>query len=506
MIAQRVRRVMFCVCVLGVMADIGLTAPAEWQSVKRFGASGDGVSKDTAAIRRAVDAASAAGGGTVYLPPGTYLSGTIDLKSNVTLHLDTGATLLGSTDLADYPKRVPKIRSYTDNYADQCLIYGEDVENVAIVGRGTIDGQGASFKSRTYKDRPYMIRIFTSKGVLVEGVTLRNSPMWVQHYLACEDVTLRGLQVISRVNRNNDMIDIDGCRNVRISDCYGVTGDDTITLKSTSMHPCENVSITNCVVSSNCNGIKMGTETNGGFENITISNCTVFDTGLAGIALEIVDGGTMDGVTISNISMRGVQSPIFMRLGDRARVYEEDMERPPVGAMRNINISNVIATRATDLGCPISGLPGHPIENVSLSNIQLTFAGGGKRDAMDREIPEEPARYPECKMFGTLPAYGFFCRHVEGLTFRNVDVRFERPDARPALFCDDVKDLRVDGLSAQCVEGGAPMIVLKDVEGGLICGCLAPKNCETFLQLRGDTKEVRQIGNNLDRAANKVNE
>ncbi len=469
-------------------------------SVKRFGAAGDGELKDTGAIQKAVDAASAAGGGTVLFPAGTYLTGTIFLKSKVTLHLAAGATLLGSTDLEDYPHRSPKIRSYTDNYADQCILYGEELENIAIVGRGVIDGQGASFKSRTYKNRPYIIRIFTSRNILVGGITLRNSAMWVQHYLGCENVTLRGLTVHSRCNANNDMIDIDGCRNVRISDCYGESDDDSITLKSTSEHPCENVAINNCVVSSRCNAIKMGTETHGGFRNIAISNCSVFRTGLAGVALEIVDGGTLDGVTVSNITMRGVRSPIFLRLGNRARVFKKDMPKPGMGSFRNVNISNILATGATNQGCPISGLPGYPIENVSLSSIQITFAGGGTVEDSARAVPEKPSSYPECTMFGKLPAYGFFCRHVKGLTLNNIDLRFAQPDLRPALFLEDVQDLDVSGLKAQSSPGGAPLIIFNDVQGALIRGSIAPRGTATFLSLLGGTKEVSVMGNDLSGA------
>lgn len=466
-----------------------------------FGAQGNGQANDTAAIQKAIDAASKGGGGTVYFGPGTYLTGTLFLKSGVCLHLDAGATLLGSTDLEDYPHVVPKIRSYTDNYVKQSIIYGEDLHDVAIVGRGVIDGQGASFKSRTYENRPYMIRLIASRDILIENITIRNSAMWVQHYLACDNLTVRGITVHSRVNRNNDMLDIDCCHNVRVSDCYGESDDDTIVLKSTADRTCENITITNCVLSTRCNGIKMGTESNGGFRNITISNCTLFNIGLAGIALETVDGGTLDGVTVSNITMRRVRVPVFLRLGNRARPFKKDMEKPGMGQYRNVNISNIIAREAGNIGCSITGLPGHPIENVSLSNIHLTFAGGGTREDVEREVPEHPERYPECTMFGTLPAYGFYCRHVDDLSLRNIDVRWEKDDYRPALVCDDVRDLAVDGFSGQCVADGSPMVILNDVIGALIRGCTAPVNASVFLRLQGKTEGISVVGNDLGHAA-----
>jgi polygalacturonase len=173
--------------------------------------AGDGVRPNTKPIQAAIDACAKAGGGTVYFPAGTYLSGTIVLKSHVTLHLDSGAALLGSKNLEDYPAHIPALRSYTDTYTDKSLVYAEDVENIAITGHGVIDGQGAAFHG-PYKVRPYLMRFVSCRNVSVDGVTIKDSPMWVQHYLACDDVTIRGITVHSRVNGNNDGIDIDGCR------------------------------------------------------------------------------------------------------------------------------------------------------------------------------------------------------------------------------------------------------------------------------------------------------
>ena len=242
-------------------------------NVLDHGAVGDGVRMNTTAIQSAVDACSKRGG-AVFFPPGAYLSGTIVLKSGVTLHLSPGSVLRGSTRLADYPSRVPAMRSYADNYTDKSLIYAENVHDVGIEGRGVIDGQGGAFKG-DYKLRPYTLRFIGCRNVWVSDVALRDSPMWVQHYLGCENVSIRGVEVRSRVNLNNDGIDIDSCERVRISDCDVWTGDDSIVLKSTTARPCKDVVITNCILSSLCNALKMGTESNGGFENTAISNCTI---------------------------------------------------------------------------------------------------------------------------------------------------------------------------------------------------------------------------------------
>jgi len=410
-------------------------------NVRDYGVAGDGRQLNTKALQKAVDACAAAGGGVVYFPPGRYLTGTIYLKSNVTLHLETGAVLLGSKNLQDYPATVPAFPSYTDNYTEKSLIYGEKVENVAIEGRGVLDGQGAAFKG-PYKVRPYLIRVVSSKNVAVTGVTIQDSPMWVQHYLDCDNVAIRGITVSSRCNQNNDGIDIDSSSRVRISDCDISSGDDAIVLKSTSARPCRDVVITNCVLSTACNALKMGTESNGGFENIAISNCSIYDTRLAGIALEIVDGGLLDRVNISNITMNNVSCPIFVRLGNRARPFKEGMEKPGIGRLRNVLISNVQASGANKVGCSITGSPGRPVENITLDHILIEFTGGGTLEDARSQVPENPDKYPEYSMFGVLPAYGFYCRHARNITFDHVETSVARPDQRPALVSEDVEGLR----------------------------------------------------------------
>lgn len=438
--------------------------------VRDYGAIGDGATLDTKAIQSAIDACVQSGGGKVYLHSGTFLSGTIYLKSNITLYIEAGAVLLGSTDLKDYPVTVPEYRSYTDNYTDKSLIYAEKAENISIAGRGVIDGQGGSpsFKfgrpSREhYKKRPFIIRIIECKNVSIRDVTIQNSPMWVQHYLACENVLIDGITVRSVVNQNNDGIDIDSCVNVRISNCNIISGDDAIVLKSTSDRPCKNITITNCVLSSRCNALKMGTESNGGFQNITISNCTLYDTRLAGIALELVDGGVFDKVIVSNITMDNVKGGIFIRLGNRARPFtakgpggsagtftvEEGSVMPGMGSMSNIIISNVQATGIGVVGCSITGLPNFPIENVTLENIRIKYEGGGSREDAAKKVPEKADSYPEFSMFGVLPAYGFYIRHVKNLRLSRVDLEFAGTDHRPALVLDDVDGVVFDQLKAQ---------------------------------------------------------
>ena len=437
--------------------------------VRDYGAKPDGKTLCTKSIQRAIDRCAKAGGGIVYLGRGTFLSGTIYMKSGVTLKLDAACTLLGSKNLKDYPETVQAFRSYTDNYTNKSLIYGEKLDRIAITGSGIIDGQGASFEG-PYMVRPYMIRFIQCSNVTVKDVTIKNSPMWVQHYLACDDVRISGITVRSLVNHNNDGIDIDSCERVVISDCNILSGDDAIVLKSTSARVCKNVTVSNCVLSTRCNALKMGTESNGGFENIVITGCSIYDTRLAAVALEIVDGGTMDRIVVSNITMNKIGAPIFVRLGNRARPFKKDMDKPGIGIMRNITISNIEATGANATGCAISGLPQAKIENITLSNIRLSFAGGGTKEDADRAIPEKPDAYPEYSMFGKLPAYGLYCRHVKGLKLLNVQLQLADTDQRHGLVMEDVEDALIDDLSGPCPPEADSTIRLNDVKEVFIRG------------------------------------
>ena len=448
---------------LSLLAMASALGAEKVYDVRDCGAKADGKTLCTGAIQKAIDQCSKDGGGTVYLAPGTFLSGTIYIKTGVTLRLDAGCTLLGSKDLKDYPPTVQVFRSYTDNYTDKSLIYAENAERIAIIGRGTIDGQGASFEG-PYKVRPYIIRFIECRNVTVENITIRNSPMWVQHYMACDDVRITGLTVRSLVNRNNDGINIDSCHRVVISDCNISSGDDAIVLKSTSARVCRDVTVSNCIVSSRCNGLKMGTESNGGFKNIVMTGCSIYDTRLAGVALEIVDGGTMDRVVVSNITMDKIGAPIFLRLGNRARPFKKDMERPGIGAMRNITISNIEATGANPTGCAISGLPEAKIENVTMSNLRLSFDGGGTKADAGRTVDEKPEDYPEYSMFGKLPAHGLYCRHIKGLKLLNVQLQLAKGDQRSAVVLEDVEDAFIDCLDAQSSPGAGEVIRLTRVK------------------------------------------
>lgn len=448
--------------------------------VTDFNAVGDGQTLNTKAIQETIDKCHTNGGGTVIIPTGIFLCGGLVMKDNVELHISRGATLLGSTKLEDYDLQpLPKYRSLKDQQGGfRALIYAEGAENIAVTGAGTINGQGEQYPlgKDDFATRPRGIQFISCKNVTVEGLNLRNSAMWMQHYLDCENVIIRGLRVYNHANRNNDMMDIDGSRRVTVSDCIGDTDDDGITFKSTGPSPCEDILVTNCTVSSHCNAIKMGTESTGGFKNITITNCTIKPsivtdkkiygqyTGIGGVALELVDGGEMENIAISNIAIKGTTVPLFIRLGNRARKYMKEAPEPPVGSLKNIVISNIVATDCESVSSNISGIPGYPVKNITLNNIQLNYKGGIKAGEYEMEPPEKEEKYPRPHMFGTLPACGLFIRHAKNIDINGLVITTQNPDVRPPLWADDVDRLTIDNLRVNLPEYSGELISGKQVK------------------------------------------
>ena len=430
-------------------------------NIRDFGAVGDGTTLNTNAIQATVDVCNKNGGGRVVIPAGIWLSGTILMKDNVELHLGHGSTLMGSKRHEDYPRQpTPEFRSHKDIGGFYALIYAEGVNNIAITGSGTINGQGKYQKPRygggDQDGRPRNIVFVSCRNIRIEGIRMRDSGMWNQHYLDCDNLIIRGLDVYNHVNRNNDAVDIDGCRRVTISDCHFDTDDDGITLKSTGSAPTEDVVITNCSISSHCNAIKAGTESSGGFRNITISNCVVtpsrhrgkpiFKTpvnGITGISLIIVDGGIMENITVNNIVIDGPMAPIYIRLGNRARKYTEGIPEPKMGKVRNIAISNVVARSHGNFGSSITGVPGYYVENISLSNIQLFAKGNITANDFRIKVSEDERGYPQPTAWGNLPAFGLFLRHVRGVTLDGVMMGVEEPDVRCPVWADDVQQMSI---------------------------------------------------------------
>lgn len=470
-------------------------------NVRDFKAAGDGTTNDTAAIQEAIERAHGAGGGTVLLPNGTYLSGTVQLRSGVTLHLEEGATLLGSPTLGDYLN--------ASGHGPLALVLAQDAHKVAITGRGRINGQGERFPRKdNAPGRPFAIKFIDCQDVLLVDIRVEDSAAWVIHLLGCERAVVRGVSVWSHANFNNDGLDIDACTDVAVSQCHFDCQDDAICLKSTPDRVCQNVVISDCIASSHCNLIKMGTASAGGFRNITITNCVLVapryskkingsDRGIGGINLEMVDGGSMDQVAISNISMQGITLPLFIRLAARHR-----KPGAPASVLRNINLSDILATGLGKLGASITGLPGQEVENVNLSNITFCYEGGGTAQDASREVPEHAAGYPEGSMFGTLPSWGLYCRHVRGLALHNVQLRLTGADARHALDFDDVTNLQVDALQCDFSPGAAPLLRMVHTRDALIRGCRPVAPAGVFLKLEGrENAGIALLANDFRSAA-----
>ncbi|MEZ5426853.1 MAG: glycoside hydrolase family 28 protein [Pyrinomonadaceae bacterium] len=493
----------------------------EFYNVRNFGAKGDGKTLDTDAINKAIETAAKAGGGTVFFPAGTYLSFSIRLKSRITLYLDNGATILAAdpeTDGGKYdvfePNEFDMYQDFGHSHWKNSLMWGIGIEDFAIVGQGRIDGKGLSRKSpgpqkpRTEGETPTSMKDNVSplgetsalremeglgtKAVALKSsrnITLKDFSIFRGGHFALlatgvDNLTIDGL----RVDTNRDGFDIDSCRNVRISNVYVNTpNDDAIVLKSSYAlgfaRATENVTITNSQVSGFDLGtfldgtfgttqefapdkdrvtgrIKFGTESNGGFKNITITNINFVHC--RGLAIETVDGGNIEDVVVSNITMRDITTaPIFIRLGRRQR----GPEGAPVAKARRIIIDNVIVSDAHgEFASIIAGLRESPIEDVRLSNIRIHYKGGGTKEDAMRKVPENEKNYPEPSMFGTIPAYGFYVRHARGIKFENVAVSFEKEDARPAFWLENVNGAEFFRTTAQLAEG-ARMFVLNEVVG-----------------------------------------
>jgi len=485
----------------GAISSSSATVPPKRNSqlfdVREFGAKGDGKAMDTPAINTAIEAAAEAGGGTVYFAAGNYLCFSIHLKSKVELYLDAGSVIVAADppsqkgapgfDLPEPNKPWEEYQDFGHNHWHNSLIWGEKLEGVAIQGSGLIWGKGLS---RGEGVGP----IAELPGVANKAIALKN----------CRNVILRDFSILHgghfgilatgvdnvtidnlKIDTNRDGMDIDCCRNVRISNCtVNSPWDDAICLKSSyalgEARATEMVTISDCLVTGSYeegtmldatfkrfpastdvdrNGrIKFGTESNGGFRNITVSNC-IFD-GCFGLTILSVDGATIEDVSISNITMRDVVgSPIFLRLGSRMR----GPAGVAVGSIKRVNISNIVSSNGTSKFCSmITGVPGHYIEDVKISNILIEHPGGGTKQEAALQLQEKEKEYPEPNMFGTTPAHGFLIRHAKGIEISDFKMRLKEQDARPSFILQDVEQADFSNIKSPKVQN-VPEFVLNDV-------------------------------------------
>jgi polygalacturonase len=475
--------------------------------VASFGAKGDGKTQNREAINKAIEAAAAAGGGTVEFPAGTWVTGSVHLRSNVTLQFDRGAVIEASSEASAYdppePNEWDKFQDSGHSHFHNSMMWGENLENIAIVGGGRISG-----KALTRGDRgaggDKVIALKLCRNVTLRDISIANGGHFGILATGVDNLTIDNIMI----DTNRDGIDIDSCRNVRISNSsINSPNDDAITLKGThalgAARTSENITITNCLVSgfeigSLLDGtykrtvklapdrdgptgrIKIGTESEGDFHNITVSN-VVFDTS-RGLALESVDGSHIEDVSVSNITMRDVSNaPIFIRLGSRMRAPEGTAP----GSIKRINISNIVAYNADPrYGSIISGIPGHDIEDVRLSGIRILYRGGLTLDQIAKQpadlvntfffrasggvpprepydTPEREKEYPEPSMFGMVPAYGFFIRHAKRIELSDIDLATITEDRRPAFVLDSVEGIELKDCKSQKVSGVPTLVMIK---------------------------------------------
>ena len=490
---------------------------AQEYNIISFGAKSDGKTLATEAIQTAIDIASKNGGGKVIVPEGYFLSGSIILKTGVELHLHENAIILGSTNPYDY-KSTNRWKS---------LILANNQDNISITGKGIINGQGQKlalkvdslfyagkldsihYNLRRKRPgeymRPQIIEMGNCKDVLISEVTLKNAACWVQTYDKCENLNIDRIKVDSDAYWNNDGIDISDCTNVRITGCYVNAADDGICLKSHSKdHINDNIYIADCTIRSSASAIKFGTASYGGFKNITIENITIFDTYRSALAFEAVDGGHIENVVVNNVSATNTGNAIFIKLGHRNKEGK-------IGTIKNISIKNLnvhIPFAKPDLEyviqgpvspffhnifpASISGLPGHNVQNISLENISISYPGRGDQGYANlplyrlNSVPEKEFSYPEFSMFGELPSWGLYVRHVDELTMKNVRLSARKQDYRPAYVFDDVRNINIERGSIFSLSKHS-QFVIKDVRG---------LNVNNLSVDGSELKEIKSFGEN----------
>ncbi len=495
---------LFCFLLLNAGLHVALAQDKGIFNVRDFGAVGDGTNLDSPAIDQAIAAAAKMGGGTVLVPAGTYLSGSIHLQSNIHLLIDTGATILGAPqklNAYDETEPFPGI-AYQDGghtYFHNSLIWGENLTNVFITGHGTINGGGLDrnpkildemcgynhFQTPNSKTYPPVrignkaLALKLCRNVVIRDITIFHGGHFAILVTGCDNLTIDNVTL----DTNRDGMDIDCCRNTMISNCrVNSPKDDGICPKSTyalgETRVTENLTIVNCQVSGFEEGtlidgtmkpakngygrIKFGTESSGGFRNCTVANCTF--RSCHGFALEEVDGGILENITVNNLAMTDLRDyAIYLTTGKRNRTPNLATN----SRMRNILISNVIADGVDKLsGIQISGLPEQLIEGVRLENIRLTSKGGGTAEDAARLPKELGTGYPEPSYsIGTLPAYGVFARHVRDLELANITVNFAANDLRPAAVFSDIQGLEIDNFKPQFANGTPAAVFADNVRG-----------------------------------------
>ena len=409
--------------------------------------------KATAAIQRAIDAASLHGG-VVSLRQGTYISGTLVMRSGVCLEVCSGAILLGSTDLQDYPEHHAGRLTVQDTSMGmhQSLIFAEGCEDICLRGCGIIDGQGTqehfpgAETAQGTPGRPFLIRMIDCRRVHIANLTIKNAACWMQNYLNCENLLLEGVTVRNHANYNNDGMDIDGCRNVVIRHCRVTSGDDALCFKGAGQRELSRVLVEDCDFYSACNAVKVGTDTQGDFRQVYIRRCRI--GGLAedpsglkhacadsGISLEMVDGGMLEDFFLQDIQIIRAWSPFFLRLEDRGRVKPGDPVPGP-GSLRRILFSDIAGCENGPRGSYLLGIPEKPMEDIVFRRVRIRQKASDRQPVKEEDFSDMRGVYPDAHMIdpvGHAPAYALWARYVRRLNLHDYEVLPEESDPRPAF-------------------------------------------------------------------------
>ncbi len=493
-------------------------------NVNDFGAKGDGGSLNTEPIQDAIDTCSREGGGTVLLPGGTYRTGTIFLKDNVTLHLGPGVVVQASEKIEDYQEvDVTGLSDDSFSIFKKALIAAKDVKNIAVTGRGKVNGQAEHFPcgaeaynfedadmadSTETRERPVTLCFVNCENVSAAGISIENCPSFACTFICSTILNVDGIKIHNRTNQNGDGLHFHHCREAFVSNSKLLCSDDCLAVFGSG----ENITVTNCSLSTRWSAFRIGPFSRGKFRNISVSNCVIKDTYGCPIKIQLVEGGEMENISFDHIVMKDVTGPFSLRLAGWLGWAKERDKSFPTGKLRNIRFSNIRAnvienSRPEEHEVPpmegeylscinLTGLEGHCIENVFFSNINITFHGGGTREHAAREIPELPDEYPEYHMFGTLPAYGLYARHVKGLVLNNVRFEVEHEDLRPAVVCEDVEDVELSAFSAQGNAGARSLIRLHNTRRAFVHGCRTLGEVVDFLRLEGEQTQNVSIGCN----------
>lgn len=514
---KHVKLLLIFIFVLQLTTVYSQTKNDNYYNITDYGAIGDSLTKCTKAIQRAIDVCSKNGGGTVHISSGVYMTGMLVLKDNVVLDLNAGSELRAIPDVKEFPDTEPNTPSNFNIIFRHALIYAEDAKNIGIIGQGTINGQGQAeaFKPTTlkkpdrYQNRPSLLRIVNCNGVRLENIRLINSGFWTVHLMASHDVVVQGISLYSRTaNYNNDGIDIDGCENVRISDCYINSLDDAISIKATGNKPVRNIMINNCMLSSHCNAIRMGAENFAGFEDVHFSNCHIFESA-NGITFQNIDGFPMKRISFKGISFFETGIPIHVITGRKSYpigVPEEEYPCPPkelpasiedlvfdnitgsqIGYYKGAGVGNDTVIRHYRNAIILSGHENAPLIRCTMSNIFMHFNGGGTMEDSKVTLPEvnnmpNPSSEPT-------PVYGIIARNTENLLLTNIKLSYQEKDVRPAIAIENSTNAILKSINVHS-SGVLPVIQYYNSIKPYI------ENCTEFFD-KGEMKVISEKNGNV---------